>query len=240
MKKAPIILVCLIAVLIIIGAIFTSKQQKLHAVRSQPVLKNSVQQKVQPETTKTQTPVPAKVKELQKQYKVKQDEKPVNPITKKSTDTTTKYEEVKIDDSILELGLNLPYTIQVDEFTNKAKASNKVKELRDFGLPAYLTPDYSVEKNYIVCIDNFSNRPQAESAITQLQFADITGNFKVLYLPYSINLDQSKFIKNNFYSYKYHGNGSNYYFVGSFKNISTANLFRKSEISFRECSIVKR
>jgi len=242
LKKAPLILLCMVATLIIIGAIFTSRQQKLNVIQPQQEVETTTNQPVIPDTIKPV--VPAKLKELQKQYQIEKNEDPKvtskAPIIEQSKDTSTKYQDVETEDNIIKLGLNQPYTIQVDKISNRAKASNRVQELRDFGLSAYLTPDYSAEKNYLVCIDNFNSRPQAESAITQLQFSDIKGNFKVLFLPYSIRIELSKFTQNNFYSYKYNENGNNYYFAGSFKNLSTANLFRKSEIIFRECSIVKR
>jgi len=238
LKKAPIILFCMVAMLIIIGAIFTSRQQKLQVVQPQEKVETPANHPIKQDTIKAE--VPAKLKELQKQYQIEKSENIKTPVKVPIPTPSTKYEEVKKEDTVIELGLNQPYTIQIDRISNRAKASNRVQKLREFGLSAFLTPDYSIEKNYLVCIDNFRNRPQAESAITQLQFADISGNFKVLYLPYSIKMESAKFTKNNFYSYKYHVNGSNYYFAGSFKNISTANLFRKNEIIFSECPIVKR
>ena len=238
--KVPILLTCMITILIIFSIIFTLRQQRQQITPNKTVIEKSSQQISRPDTTITSSPVPAKLKELQKQYQVDNQKKQNKSVMQEVPKATTKYKEIQTDLSIIDLELNLPYTIQVDKINSKIKASNRVLELRELGLPAYLTPDYSVEKNYILCIDNFNSRPQAESAITQLQFADISGNFKVLYLPYSIQVDQSKFTKNNFFSYKYHEFGNNYYFAGSFKNISTANLFRKSEIPFHKCYIVKR
>ncbi|MBN2280619.1 MAG: polysaccharide biosynthesis tyrosine autokinase [Candidatus Marinimicrobia bacterium] len=252
LKLAPMSLTFLVMVLVLIGVIFTKNQHVTRDLDSSPIPENQIptQSKTQPQKAENneisatnknpQTPVPEKIKELQKQYQLETAEK----LTTQSSQTKTKLSDDKkkemISEEITELNLNLPYTIQIDKYSSKVKATNRLQKLREAGLLAYLTPDYSAEKSYIVCIDNFSSRPQAEKAIAQLQFSNITGNYKVLYLPFSVQISPSEFNKNNFYNYQLYENGSHYYFAGSFKNLFTANLFQKSETNYHQNSIVKR
>ncbi len=240
LKKIPLIIAFLFFILLGILGIYMLQGNDSQQ-RNQPTAVQPQNQQQTPSTQQQDTP--KKLKELQQQHIAKtpaENNKVDYNIS--STQSSVREKNNKIPDKIIYTGLKSPYTIRYYRSPNKTEAINQLNQIRNKDISAFLTPDYSdpEKKHYCICIDLFKNRQQAEQAIQNLRFSNITGNLKAVYLPYSIKISKQKYDANNYYQFRSFYKGNFIYMAGAFKNISTADIFRKTKSQYQQFSIAKR
>ncbi len=216
--------------------------------------KSNDSEKFQPNTSQEQTALkeaipdstPEKLRELQQQHNLtpaanhsKQPGKSPEKDPEIHTSRSAKPMYHSLDDNqIIDTGINAGYTFQILRTTDRSLARRKVKQLRSKGLKSFMTIDFSNPeiKHYLVCLELFDSRPQAENAIPMLKKTGLSGDFKIKYLPFSISLKKENFDKNNPYHFKI----NSLYLAGAFNNNFTANIFRKSIEKLHQNDIAKR
>jgi tyrosine-protein kinase Etk/Wzc len=187
----------------------------------------------------TVPPKPAKLKEIQESLNLE----PVRE-TEPSVPSPAPKKFIAPTDEITDLKLNSPYTIRLLKTKEKQAALAKLKELKNFDLNAFLSVDFSdsENKNYILCLDIFGSEKAAKNAVEQMVFLNISKDFEVLNLPYSLQLSDREYNPNNEYHFSIYNDekGKKYYFAAAFESSATANIFRKANPSFNHYPIIKR
>ena len=233
--------ILLFATLIIFGSIYFT-EEKFQPIKEEFQVQSTVQtsEKIQKAKEESNTKTPAKIKELQKQLNI--EPKNNRAIPKNSKVFSEKIREKSKKET--KTGLNLSYTIQVLHTDKRNIAEEKLAELRQYELNAFITPDYSnpEKKNYLVCLDIFESETHANHAINQIKNLNITGKLKPKKLEYSLQVPNSEFDITNIYQFTIYSDKTHkkYFFAGAFPNFITADLFRRVNPSFHKYIIIKR
>ena len=200
----------------------------------------------------------------QKAQKNSQQKNTAQPISHSDTSSqidnnqsiTFQQRNIKSDSekksSIRRIGSPEPYSIVLSISDDLKTARNKVRSLRDKGLPVYLTPDYSDSDNtlYSLRYGNFVSKKEARKRAKELLFLDIINEVQINYAPYALLFSKSESYKEQKLPGLYHyykeiknqetGKEEEYILLGSFASKKYANLFKLSHDRFQNYKLIKR